>query len=38
MVPEVEFADGRVSTDWEDFLRARGLALSENGMPVPRVD
>lgn len=25
LIAEVVFADGRVSSDWNDFLRARGL-------------
>ncbi len=32
LVAEVTFADGRVSTDWNDFLRARGL--DEAGLPL----
>lgn len=32
LIAEVVFADGRVSTDWNDFLRARGL--SEDALPL----
>ena len=32
LIAEVVYADGRVSTDWNDFLRARGLG--ENALPV----
>ena len=37
MVVEVVFPDGRVSSDWNDFLRARGLsqdALESDVHPV----
>ena len=32
LITEVDFANGRVSTDWNDFLRARGL--SEDALPA----
>ena len=32
LIAEVTFANGRVSTDWDDFLRARGL--SEDALPT----
>jgi hypothetical protein len=32
LIAEVLFPDGRVSTDWDDFLRARGLG--EDAVPA----
>jgi len=32
LIAEVVYADGRVSTDWDAFLRARGL--SEDALPT----
>ncbi len=31
LIAEVIYADGRISTDWDDFLRARGLG--EDALP-----
>ncbi len=32
LIAQVVYADGRVSTDWDDFLRARGLG--EDALPA----